>query len=79
MRGKLVEQSIWSLSDRAMRYMDWWLILLFFSTPIGVHPSPCPPSPWWYHRTLSQGPRLQVQLREVDLPQVLRTFNPMAS
>ncbi|PYI36481.1 ubiquitin-domain-containing protein [Aspergillus indologenus CBS 114.80] len=39
----------------------------------GVHPSPRPPSPWWYHRALPQGPRLQVQLREVHLPQVLRS------
>ncbi|OTB13212.1 hypothetical protein K445DRAFT_337106, partial [Daldinia sp. EC12] len=40
--------------------------------PEGVYPPPGPPSPWWYHRALAQGSRLQVQLRQDDLPQVLR-------
>jgi hypothetical protein len=54
---------------------EWWLTC-DFSRSIGVHPSPGPPSPWWYHRAFPQGPRLQVQLREVHLPQVLRTLLP---
>ena len=27
---------------------------------------------WWYHRAVAQGARLQVQLREAGVPQVLR-------
>merc|ERR1712098_551346 len=40
--------------------------------PEGVHSSPCSPSPWWYHRAIAQGPCFQVQLRQDDLPKVLR-------
>ncbi|KAF8863192.1 hypothetical protein BDZ45DRAFT_136726 [Acephala macrosclerotiorum] len=39
---------------------------------IGIDSPPCSSSPWWYHRAISQSPCLQVQLREDDLPQVLR-------
>lgn len=41
--------------------------------PIGIHSPPCPSSSWWYHRTVAQGVGEQVQLRQDDLPQVLRT------
>lgn len=41
----------------------------------GVHPSPGPPSPWWSDRALPEGLGLQVQLREDDLPQVLRMYS----
>jgi len=34
---------------------------------LGIHTPSRPPSPWWYHRTLPQGPGKQVQLREDDL------------
>jgi hypothetical protein len=38
----------------------------------GIDSPSRPPSSRWYHRALAQGPGLQVQLREDDLPQVLR-------
>ena len=38
----------------------------------GVDSPPGPPSSWRYHRALAQGARVQVQLRQDDLPQVLR-------
>ncbi|KAH8632123.1 hypothetical protein IG631_13806 [Alternaria alternata] len=41
--------------------------------PEGVNPPLGPPSPWWYHRAFAEGACLQVQLRQDDLPQVLRT------
>merc|ERR1712036_87566 len=40
--------------------------------PEGVDSSPCPASAWWSYRAFAQGPCLQVQLREDDLPKVLR-------
>ncbi|KAK2011209.1 hypothetical protein LZ32DRAFT_348319 [Colletotrichum eremochloae] len=40
----------------------------------GVHPPLGPPPPWWYHRAFAQGSCLQVQLRQDDLPQVLRKW-----
>ena len=43
------------------------------TVPIGIHTSPRPPSPRRPHRAVSQGACQQVQLREDDLPQVLRT------
>ncbi|KFY00266.1 hypothetical protein O988_03423 [Pseudogymnoascus sp. VKM F-3808] len=39
---------------------------------LGIDSPPCPPSPWWYYRAIAEGPGLQVQLRQDDLPQVLR-------
>ncbi len=38
----------------------------------GVHPPPGPPPPRRHHRALAQGAGLQVQLRQDDLPEVLR-------
>jgi len=38
----------------------------------GVNPPPGPPSARWYHRAIAQGTRVQVQLRQDDLPEVLR-------
>ena len=58
-------------------FWDYWELCKPFAdgeSSIGVHPSPCPPSPWWYHWAFPQGPRFQVQLREEHLPQVLCTF-----
>ena len=40
----------------------------------GIDSAPGAPSPWWSHRAIAQGPGLQVQLRQDDLPKVLRTF-----
>jgi hypothetical protein len=39
---------------------------------LGVYSSLSPPSPWRHHRTISQGPCQQIQLRKDDLPEVLR-------
>ncbi|EAT86934.2 hypothetical protein SNOG_05870 [Parastagonospora nodorum SN15] len=41
--------------------------------PEGVDSALGPPSPWRHHRAFAQGARLQVQLRQDDLPQVLRS------
>lgn len=50
----------------------WGFVANMEFASVGVHPSPRPAPAWWYHRALPEGPRLQVQLREVHLPQVLR-------
>jgi hypothetical protein len=42
---------------------------------VGIDPASSAPSPWWYHRAIAQSPRLQVQLRQDDLPKVLRTLS----
>jgi hypothetical protein len=39
----------------------------------GINAPPRPTSPWRYHRTLAQGSRQQVQLREDDLSEMLRS------
>ncbi|KAJ7902623.1 hypothetical protein B0H14DRAFT_3851608, partial [Mycena olivaceomarginata] len=41
--------------------------------PKGVDAPPRAASPWRHHRAVAQGARQQVQLRQADLPQVLRT------
>merc|ERR1712093_782941 len=40
--------------------------------PEGVDPPPCPPPPRWHHRAVAPHPCVDVQLRQDDLPQVLR-------
>lgn len=54
-------------------------IIDFNGTITGVNPSSRPPPPRWYYRALAQGPRVQVQLREADLSQVLRKYNERRS
>ena len=44
----------------------------------GIDPAPGAPSPWRHHRALAQGARVQVQLRQDDLPEVLRMFDQIA-
>ena len=39
----------------------------------GIHPPSGPPSAWWHNRAFTQGPCLQVQLRQSHLSQMLRT------
>ena len=41
-------------------------------TPLGIDPPPRPPSARRHHRAVPQGPGVKVQLREDDLPKVLR-------
>ena len=41
---------------------------------LGVNPPPRPPPSRRYHRAVSEDPGLEVQLRQDDLPQVLRMF-----
>lgn len=46
--------------------------MIFFGW-LGIYAPPRPSSPRWHHRTLPEGPGQQVQLREDDLSEMLRT------
>jgi ubiquitin len=45
-----------------------WLL----TRTLGVYATLGPSSSWWYNRAIAEGSRGQIQLRENDLPQVLR-------
>ena len=59
--------------DRTIHEYLFWSSKADIPIFLGIHSTPCSPSPRWYHRAISQGIGLQIQLRQDDLPKVLRT------
>merc|ERR1712086_493104 len=53
-----------------------WPHPLGLQHPEGIHTPPRAPSPWRHHRAQHEEARREVQLRQDDLPQVLRPPEP---
>merc|ERR1712183_107590 len=53
-----------------------WPNLVGLQHPEGEHPSLGPPTSRWRHRAIPQDLGPEIQLQQVDLPKVLRSFEP---
>merc|ERR1711935_708117 len=63
-------------SDLRWQAAGGWPHVVGLQHPEGFHPPLGAPPPWWRHRALASCPGAEVQLRQDDLPQVLRPSSP---